>query len=120
MAAADSPSWKTGEAVVHVLVAVVVDVAVICVELMWKIGGMEGGGGGGAAAPELADTWSSERKHGHYHRISSLQRLSDSVTTMPQDMNFPCIQIMVKEKDKQAIRLVLFVLVFVIIIRSSE
>ena len=45
----DSPSWKTGE-VAHALVAAA-DVAVICVELMWKIGGMEGAGGDDTAAP---------------------------------------------------------------------
>ena len=59
----DSPSWKTGE-VAHALVAAA-DVAVICVELMWKIGGMEGAGGEDTAAPESGDTWSSQRGQGH-------------------------------------------------------
>ena len=62
----DSPSWKTGE-VAHALVAAAADVAVICVELMWKIGGMEGAAGGeeDTAAPELGDAWSSQRGQGH-------------------------------------------------------
>ena len=62
----DSPSWKTGE-VAHALVAAAADVAVICVELMWKIGGMEGPGGEeDTAAPEFGDTWSSQRGQGHF------------------------------------------------------
>ena len=61
----DSPSWKTGE-VAHALVAAAADVAVICVELMWKIGGLEGAGGEeDTAAPEFGDAWSSQRGQGH-------------------------------------------------------
>ena len=60
----DSPSWKTGE-VAHALVAAAADVAVICVELMWKIGGMEGAAGEDTAAPEVGDGWSSQRGQGH-------------------------------------------------------
>ena len=64
----DSPSWKTGE-VAHALVAAAADVAVICVELMWKIGGMEGAGGEDTAAPEVGDAWSSQRGQGHSESI---------------------------------------------------
>ena len=76
----DSPSWKTGE-VAHALVAAAAaDVAVICVELMWKIGGMEGAGGEeDTAAPEFGDAWSSQRGQGH-----STDHVATTITTLWQ------------------------------------